>query len=96
MAKGKPFEKGEGGRPKGSRNKFTKLKEDFLGAFEDIGGRKALADWAGKRENQGTFYKISAQLFPKEIDIKADVNNTGEVGVVILPEVKEKKKGGKK
>ena len=36
------------GRPKGSHNKFTTLKDAFVEAFKEIGGQKALVDWVSK------------------------------------------------
>lgn len=56
------------GRPKGSKNKFTTLKQAFLDAFELIGGTPALADWAKKSErNRGIFYQLVTKLFPQEV-----------------------------
>jgi hypothetical protein len=56
------------GRPKGSQNKFTSLKNAFLEAFELIGGTAALAEWAKKSErNRGVFYGLTTKLFPQEV-----------------------------
>jgi hypothetical protein len=56
------------GRPKGSKNKFTSLKQAFLDAFEIIGGVDALAEWAKKTErNRGLFYSLTTKLFPQEV-----------------------------
>lgn len=86
---GRPFKEGEGGRKKGSKNKFTKLKEDFLGTFEDLGGQKGLTKWAKADEkNKTLFYQMTTRMFPKEMELKGD--GVGAVGIVVLPEVKEK------
>jgi hypothetical protein len=53
------------GRPKGSKNKFTLLKNAFLEAFEEIGGKDALVKWA--EQNRGKFYEFLVRLFPKEL-----------------------------
>lgn len=51
------------GRKKGIPNKVTtKAREAFALAFDDIGGGKALAQWA--EENQTEFYKLYARLIP--------------------------------
>lgn len=36
------FIKGNTGRPKGAKNKFTNLKQSFLDAFVDLGGTEGL------------------------------------------------------
>ena len=51
------------GRPRGSRNKFTKLKDDYLEAFEKMGGVEGLYDWA--KTNKTEFYRLTTKLFPK-------------------------------
>lgn len=66
------FQKGEGGRPRGSRNKFTSLKDEFLNAFEQIGGTEELATWA--RKNQTQFYTLLSKLLPSKSEV------TGEDG----------------
>jgi hypothetical protein len=53
------------GRPKGSKNKFTLLKNAFLEAFEEIGGKDALVKWA--EQNKSKFYEFLVRLFPKEL-----------------------------
>ena len=62
------WEKGQSGnltgRPKGSRNKFTHLRDEFMLAFEEIGGREALVKWAESNPDQ--FYKLIVQMLPKE------------------------------
>jgi len=52
------------GRPLGSKNKFTHLRDEFIAAFEEIGGREALVKWA--QSNPDMFYKLVVQMLPKE------------------------------
>lgn len=52
------------GRPKGSRNRFTELRDEFMLAFEKIGGREALVNWG--KDNPDQFYKLVVQMLPKE------------------------------
>jgi hypothetical protein len=63
------------GRPKGSKNKFTTLKDAFVVAFED-GGKEAL----GKlRDNDPkAFFGLFRDLFPRQIeqDVKVDQTTT--------------------
>jgi len=58
------------GRPKGSKNKFTTLKQSFLDAFEAIGGTEELTRWGKKPLNRESFYKMVTKLLPKAIDTK--------------------------
>lgn len=57
------------GRKKGSKNKFTTLKQSFLDAFQDIGGTDTLSRWARKEKNKVEFYKLAAKMLPKDIEI---------------------------
>lgn len=73
MAKIVPnFANNDGGRPKGSKNKFTNLKNAFLEAFysEELGGTQGLIDWANKNnENKTHFYKFIVALLPKDLKV---------------------------
>ena len=52
------------GRVKGSKNKFTSLKDDFLQAYQKMGGMPTLAKWGAM--NQSKFYELLARLLPQE------------------------------
>ena len=56
------------GRPVGSKNKFTTLKDAFIETFEELGGVDNLVEWA--RANQTEFYRMVARLMPKEVEAK--------------------------
>jgi len=73
------------GRPVGSKNKFTTLKNAFIETFEELGGVDNLVEWA--KANQTEFYRMVARLMPREI--KADVN-TGTSLIECLREVDER------
>lgn len=61
------FRKGEGGRRKGSLNKFTNdAKEAFQLVFDGIGGIDKFAEWA--KRHQTEFYKLYAKLIPLTFD----------------------------
>lgn len=76
------FKPGNPGRPKGAKGKFSTLKDEFLGVYEDIGGRRAMAEWAKKPENKGAFYQMAAKMLPKEVAL------TGEDGGPVELKVK--------
>ena len=59
------------GRPRGSKNKLTNIKDEFLFAYEVIGGLGGLNAWAKKEENRTKFYEMLTKLFPREI--KAEI-----------------------
>ena len=73
------------GRPVGSKNKFTTLKNAFIETCEELGGVDNLVEWA--KANQTEFYRMVARLMPREI--KADVN-TGTSLIECLREVDER------
>jgi hypothetical protein len=52
------------GRPPGSRNKFTTLKDDWLWVHQAIGGRDRLKEFA--EHNLRLFYQLESKLFPQE------------------------------
>jgi hypothetical protein len=56
------------GRPLGSKNKFTTLKNVFIETFEGLGGVDNLVEWA--RANQTEFYRMVARLMPREVEAK--------------------------
>ena len=67
------------GRPKGSKNKFTDLKQVFLDTFESIETEgekkdskvKTLYEWATTNaRNQGLFYQMMSKMLPSNIGIE--------------------------
>ena len=68
MAVGRPFKKGEGGRPKGAQNQLTKtVKETVLSVFNELQGdeKNNLKSFAEKYPRD--FYQIAAKLIPTEL-----------------------------
>ncbi len=54
------------GRPKGSKNRFTLLRKEFLATYDELNphtGREHLVEWA--RKNPTAFYRIIARLLPR-------------------------------
>jgi hypothetical protein len=73
MPKGKPFEKGNSGRPKGAQNKLTKsVKETVLAAFNDLQDDPKNNILAFAKQNPRDFYQIAAKLIPTEINAKVN------------------------
>jgi len=69
------------GRKKGSKNKFTNIKQAFLDAFEQVGGMNELAEWGGKRENKGQFFQMVTKLLPRSVE--ADLKHTGDIKIIL-------------
>lgn len=89
MPKGKPFKKGEGGRPKGAVNKVTRTVKDALhAAFEELQNdpKVKLVEWG--KANPTEFYKLAAKLIPTEITATVDTNTIKEI--IIEPVSKAK------
>lgn len=61
------FQKGQGGRPKGAKNKVTRAFRDaVLMAFEGMGGAAELQRWGAKEKNRQAFYQICSRMIPSE------------------------------
>lgn len=71
---GKRIQKGEVrnpvGRPKGSTNKYGKIREQFFCALKELGGRDFIIKVA--KDEPVAFLKIMSTLLPKQVE--ADVN----------------------
>jgi len=82
-----PFKKGESGnpngRPKGSKDKFTDLKEEFLKAFYDkdgIGGAEGIKELLkNSPRNKMVFLQMISKMLPSNVD--TDVS--GDIGITI-------------
>ena len=72
------FKKGEvnnpDGRPVGSKNKMTKVKDAVFNVFHDLGGEEFLKEWALK--NPTEFMKIASKLIPKDIHMEGEFTTT--------------------
>lgn len=81
MARGKPFAKGNKGKPKGAKNKITKtVKQTFGEVFNELQDdpKANLLEWGKK--NPGMFYQIASKLIPTEVQGK--MKNSGIIKVV--------------
>lgn len=58
------------GRPVGSKNKFTKIREDWLAAYEDGGGKALFAKLI--KTDLVTFMKLGVQMLPKDVSVDVD------------------------
>ena len=75
------FEKGKvanpRGRPKGCKDKYTKIRDAFFCVFHEL-GKEGLRDFAAK--DPSGYYRVISNLLPKEID--ANVNGFLKVEMV--------------
>lgn len=71
MAVGKPFQKGNKGKPKGAKNKISRtVKERVLDVFNELQEDPKANLFAWGKKNPGMFYQIAAKLIPTEVDAK--------------------------
>ena len=67
------------GRPLGSENRFSKLKDAFLDAFYDedgFGGAKGLKTWLSEsKRNEALFVQMITKMLPSNITLKGDEDN---------------------
>jgi len=76
------------GRPKGSKNKFTGLKEAFLEAFEEMGGAEGLLTWIKKSpRNQSQFYQLISKMLPSNLSVEGDINVVYQISDKLLPKL---------
>ena len=94
------FKKGESGnpegRPKGSSDKFTNLKQSFLDVFEKIEEEgqkedspvKGLFELATKNDrNQMAFYQLISKMLPSNVTVDGDMKLIYLVSEKVLPEI---------
>lgn len=63
------------GRPKGCLNKFTTLKQSVLDVYLEMGGTKALLEWASKSDrNRRDFFAWMLSMLPKDQVLKIEEN----------------------
>jgi hypothetical protein len=75
-AKDTKFRPGERpvGRQKGTPNKATaSIKAAFVEAFDNLGGVKALVNWA--KDNPTEFYRLASKLIPTEVHANVAVRD---------------------
>ena len=85
------FLRGNSGRPKGAKDKFTSLKEEFLKAFYDedgIGGAEGIKElMKGSTRNKMIFLQMIAKMLPSNLDVE----HSGQIDSKLTIEVVETK-----
>lgn len=83
------FKKGKtktGGRKTGVSNKIPNtVRDSVFDTFVELQKDSKANLFAWAKNNPTDFYKLSAKLIPKAIDVKAEVDLTHITGVQILP-----------
>lgn len=89
------------GRPKGSRNKFTDLKQAYLNVFEKIekeslkkdSGVKSFFEWATKNNrNQGMFYQMISKMLPSNVSMEHSGTISFELSEKYMPKDNDESK----
>ena len=88
----KPGNKLGKGRPKGSKNKFTTLKESFIEAYLKLGGTKGLIKWIeSSPKNKAAFYHDLIRLIPSsQLTASETQNLTYQLSEKFLPKMEFK------
>ncbi len=74
------------GRPRGARNRITtEIKAQIMEAYELLGGTENFAAWA--REHQTEFYRIYANLAPKEVTADIHVHDESTLSDELLERI---------
>lgn len=77
------------GRPKGSKNKFTTLKDAFLEAFEKTGGTEGLVNFIKEsKHNRALFYGWITKMLPSNVDVNGNLGVVLKVSNDFLPKTK--------
>ena len=89
------------GRPKGSKNKFTNIKQAFLNVFDGLGGEDALLDWVNSsKRNKELFYHWITKMLPSNVDVEhsavEDDDREFQVTVIHVNDGEDKKEKAKK
>ena len=72
----------EGGRTKGTPNKFTNLKQAFLDVFEKIEQEskknsdvKSFFQWVVKNDkNRAQFYQLISKMLPSNVKVEGEID----------------------
>ncbi|MFX0135920.1 MAG: hypothetical protein ACFFDN_19920 [Candidatus Hodarchaeota archaeon] len=88
--KGGKFKKGNPGRPKGAKDKFTNLKEDILQVYNKLGGSKGVYEWVNKDKARRLrwFYDTVFKMLPSNLQID-DMNVKLIIEKIITNELKD-------
>lgn len=83
------FLHGNSGRPKGAKDKFTNLKEEFLKAFYDedgIGGAEGIKKlMRNNTRNKLVFLQMIAKMLPSNLNVSGDMNINMTISDKFLP-----------
>jgi len=73
------------GRPKGSQNKFTSLKDTFLEAFKKTGGTQGLVDFINEsKRNRAMFYGWITKMLPSNIDHTGEIKTDSKLTIKVI------------
>lgn len=80
------FKRGNPGKPKGTKSKFTNLKESYLETFIKLDGSQGLYEWAKKNDrNKALFYQMITKMLPSNLDVSGQISISYEVSNKFLP-----------
>lgn len=72
--RGRPFPKGNPGRPKGSKNRVTKgMVADLVDSYKDLGGVEYLKK-LGAMKDPALYVALLKRLIPNQTDVKVEAS----------------------
>jgi len=89
------------GRSKGSKDKFTNLKQAYLDVFDKIEKKslekdnaiKSFFEWATKSDrNQGMFYQMVAKMLPSNMNVEGSLSISYQLSEKFMPKTDNEKK----
>ena len=74
------------GRIKGSKNKFTSLKQAFYDVFNKLGGVDKMLTWVQEdSDNEKFFYQMLSKMLPREVSVTGSIEeNVKAIKVEII------------
>ncbi|MCK4248922.1 MAG: hypothetical protein KAX15_04005 [Candidatus Omnitrophica bacterium] len=81
---GKYAKSGGPGRPKGSKNKFTKIKEAIADAFFAVGGKDRLIKESKSKQGFRYLMKDVVSLMPKETQLSGDPDQDSPITLKVI------------
>lgn len=79
------FQKGEihnpNGRPKGSKNKFTAIKEDYVDVFHELQKDRKANLKAFALKNPEKFYDMIVRMMPRDLSVSGGLELNGSLNM---------------
>ena len=79
------------GRPLGSKNKFTTLKNAFLNVYQELGGEQWLREHANDKAGKRDFFMALVKMLPTKTDVDLNGHLAHTIEIVDYSKAVDKK-----